>query len=62
MTSNAQKAQAIFLSAIEEHKPAEWPAFWRLPVPTMASCKLRSNGCCAHAELGTFPRRSQTTP
>ncbi len=27
MTSNAQKAQAIFLSAIEEHKPEGWPAF-----------------------------------
>ncbi len=55
MTSNAQKAQAIFLSAIEEHKPEGWPAFVATACADNGELQAQVERLlCAHAKLGTF--------
>jgi tetratricopeptide (TPR) repeat protein/tRNA A-37 threonylcarbamoyl transferase component Bud32 len=63
MTSITEKAQSIFLSAIEEHEPEAWPAF--LDVACADDVALRGQVeklLRAHAELGTFHERPAVAP
>jgi len=63
MTNNTDKAQSIFLSAIEEHEPEQWPAF--LDVACADDVALREQVeklLRAHAKLGTFHERPAAAP
>jgi serine/threonine protein kinase len=59
MTSNAEKAQSIFLSAIEEHEPEQWPVFLALACADDGDLRTQVERLLrAHAKLGTFHEKS----
>ncbi len=63
MMNHAEKAQSIFLSAIEEHEPDQWPAFLDLACADDVDLRAQVEKLLrAHAQLGTFHERSGVHP
>ncbi len=59
MTADAAKAKSIFLSAIEEHQPVQWPAFLDDACADDVALRAQVEKLLrAHADLGDFREKS----